>query len=284
MVLRSMGRILPLLPPSARASRALLLTLLLALAACAVAPPPAPPVPYPASARDRLVRLALAEWEEWGRLFVDHTGTEMAAPLEERREDDAEAFPAVLAYWNAVPGREETIARNIARFRGVETAGPATAAPWGDVPWSAAFISFLARAAGYDRGDIPSSDAHWRIADALIAREAEWPGRAAFGVAAVTEQAPVPGDLLCATRGEARGRYALPSQRAAEAGTPVPMHCDVVVGIRPGMVEVVGGNVGDAVRMALLPAEPDGRLAPRAAEGAAEMPAWFVLFENRAGR
>lgn len=258
---------------------AALLAILL-LSACAALPPPEPPVAYPATARDRLVRIALAEWEEWGRPFIDHTGPAEAAPLEERREDDRDSFPAMLAYWSAVPGREETIALNVARFRMAEANPP----PWTEVPWSAAFISFLARTAGYGLADIPSSDAHWRIVDAMMARERAWPGEAAFGVHAPDARAPVPGDLLCATRGEARGRYAVPEDRAAEAGRAVPMHCDVVVGVRPGAVEVVGGNLGDAVRMAVLPALPDGRLDQTQVEGAPEMPAWFVLFENRAGR
>jgi hypothetical protein len=232
------------------------------------------------TARDRLVRIALAEWEDWGRPFVDHTGPAVAAPLEERREDDAEAFPAMLAYWSAVPGREETIAQNVARFRAREAATP----PWTDVPWSAAFISFLARTAGYDRADIPSADAHWRIVDAMMARERDFPGLATFGVHAPTAQAPQPGDMLCAARGEARGRYATPEDRAAEAGRAVPMHCDVVVGIRPGAVEAIGGNLGDAVRMAVLPALPDGRLDETPIDDVPELPAWFVLFENRAGR
>jgi hypothetical protein len=261
------------------------LVLLALLSACATAPLPAePPVPYPTAARDRLVRIALAEWEEWGRLFIDHTGTEAAAPVEERREDDREAFPAVLAYWSSVPGREATITANLARLRSVAGSASGYAPLWTDVPWSAAFISFLARSAGYDRGDVPSADAHWRIVDALMQREATFPGRAAFGVASPADQAAVPGDILCATRSGERGRYAGPEDRLAEAGRAVPMHCDVVVGTRPGVIEVVGGNVGDAVRMALLPALPDGRVAERAPDGTPEMPAWFVLFPNRAGR
>ncbi len=266
-----MARPRPVFRPLARVALAALCT------GCVAAPPPEPPIAYPASARDRLVRIALAEWEDWGRPFIDHTGPAAAAPREERQEQDREAFPALVAYWSAVPGREETITANLARVRSAEPA-------WTDVPWSAAFLSFVLRTAGYSREDVPSSDAHWRIVDALIAREAAWPGRAAFGVAGPFERAPLPGDLLCATRGEARGRYALPEHRAAETGTPVPMHCDVVVGIRPGVVEVVGGNVGDAVRMALLPALPDGRLADRPVEGAPPPPAWFALFVNRAGR
>lgn len=263
--------------PTPRRAASLLFGLM--LAACAVAPPPPPPpIPYPAAARDRLVRIALAEWEDWGRPFVDHTGPAQAAPLEERREDDTETFPAMLAYWSAVPGREETIAENAERFR--TRSGPA----WGEVPWSAAFISFLARGAGIDRADLPSSDAHWRIVDALMARERAFPGEAAFGVHAPDERAPVPGDMLCATRSDARGRYVVPEDRMPEAGRPVPMHCDVVVGVRPRAVEAVGGNVGDAVRMVILPALPDGRLDLSPVEGAPEAPFLFVLFANRAGR
>jgi hypothetical protein len=259
------------------------LAMLALVAGCAATPPhaaaphAAPPPAYPASVRDRLVRIALAEWEDWGRPFIDHTGPAAAAPLADRHEQDTEAFPAVLAYWSAVPGREGTIADAVARFR-------AAAPAWAEVPWSAAFVSFVVRAAGYDRADIPSADAHWRIVDHLMAREAAWPEEAAFAAHAPHERAPMPGDILCAARGDSRGRYARPEDRAAEAGRPVPMHCDVVVGVRPGVVEVVGGNVGDSVRMALLPAEADGRLARAAAAGAPELPAWFVLFENRAGR
>ena len=230
--------------------------------------------------RDRLVRIALAEWEDWGRPFIDHTGPAISAPLDERREDDDETFPAMLAYWNAVPGREETIAENIARVRSRSVNPP----PWTEVPWSAAFISFLARTAGYDRADIPWADAHWRIVDVMLARERDFPEEAAFSAHAPDERPPVPGDMLCAGRGEARGRYAVPEDRAAEMGRAVPMHCDIVVGIRPGAVEVVGGNLGDAVRMAVLPALPDGRLDQAPVEGAPELPAWFVLFANRAGR
>ncbi len=264
--------------------RATAVVLLALVAGCAAVPEAEPPIRYPEAARDRLVRIALAEWEEWGRLFIDHTGAEMAAPIEERREDDREAFTAVLAYWSSVPGREGTIAANLTRFRSVEDTETAYAPFWADVPWSAAFVSFLARSAGYDRGDVPSADAHWRIVDAMMAREAAFPGRAAFGVASPADTAPVPGDMICATRGGERGRYPGPEDRAAEAGRAVPMHCDVVVGVRPGVVEAVGGNVGDAVRMAMLPALGDGRIAREGIEGGPEMPTWFVLFQNRAGR
>ncbi|MCS6853738.1 MAG: DUF2272 domain-containing protein [Elioraea sp.] len=257
-----------------------------ALAACAVPPPAAeePPILYPASARERLVRIALAEWEEWGRQFTDHTGTVAGAPaLPARTEEEEQAFPALIAYWSAVPGQGDVLARNRTRLRLLQSGMVPEAAPWTDRPWSAAFLSFLLRSAGYDATDAPSSEAHWVLVDHLIARHARFPGRAPFAPHPPNARAPQPGDLLCATRDAARGRYARPEHRAAEAGRPMPMHCDVVVGVREGVVEAIGGNLGDAVRLVLLPAGADGRLvaAPAAAP---PPPAWFVLFENRSGR
>jgi len=269
---------------SLRALRAIALAA--AVAACA-APPLAiedPPILYPSSARERLVRIALAEWEEWGRQFTDHTGTVAGAPAQvPRLEDEEQAFPALVAYWSTVPGREETVARNRARLRRLQAGGLPEAALWADVPWSAAFLSFLLRSAGYDAIDAPSAEAHWVLVDHLLARHARFPTLAAFVPHPPLGRAPRPGDLLCATRNTARGRYASPDDRAAEFGRPVPMHCDVVVAVREGVIEAVGGNLGDAVRLVLLPARADGRLGPAPAQ-APPLPAWFVLFENRSGR
>jgi hypothetical protein len=254
------------------------------LSGCAVVPIEEEPVPYPASARDRLVRIALAEWEEWGRQFTDHTGSVTGAPIAEgRSEEMVEAFPALVAYWSAVPGSDPTIARNRAGLRRA-VADPANAPLlWSEVPWSAAFLSFALRAAGYDAVDVPAAPAHWMVVDHLLARAVRWPDAAAFLPWPPDAYAPAAGDILCATRAEARGRYASPADRSAESGRAVPMHCDIVVGRREGVVEAVGGNLGDAVRMSLLPADPAGRLYESAPPEAPEMPAWFVVFENRAG-
>jgi hypothetical protein len=268
------------------ATRLLLAALALMLPACAVVPvEEEPPVPYPASVRDRLVRIALAEWEEWGRQFTGHTGTVAGAPAAAgRTEDMVEAFPALVAYWSFVPGSDATIARNRASLR-IVVSDPARApALWADLPWSAAFLSFALRAAGYDAVDVPAAPAHWIVVDHLLARAARWPETAAFLPRSPDAYAPAPGDILCATRAEARGRYAGPAGRSADMGGAVPMHCDIVVGAREGVVEAIGGNLGDTVRMSLLPADPTGRLYESAPPEAPEMPAWFVVFENRARR
>ncbi len=55
------------------------------------------------------------------------------------------------------------------------------------------------------------------------------------------------------------------------------MHCDLVVATGPGVVEVVGGNVGDSVALTRLPADERGRLLP----GERRM---IVVMHNRLGR
>jgi hypothetical protein len=184
------------------------------VAGCVAQPPPAvtPPIAYPASARDRLVRIALAEWEDWGRPFIDHTGPAAAAPLADRQEHDPEAFPAVLAYWSAVPGREETIAANLARFQAAEPV-------WTEVPWSAAFVSFVVRAAGYDRTDIPSADAHWRIVDSLMAREA------GLRSACTAPSIAPPFRAICSAPRAARRADATPGRRTAPWKRANPCRC-----------------------------------------------------------
>src|SRR5262249_47328917 len=95
-------------------------------------------------------------------------------------------------------------------------------------------------------------------------------------LAVVTEApeayAPMPGDLICHTRGAARGlRFAdLPAGR-------FPSHCDIVVAAAPGSLTVVGGNIDDAVPLKHVPVTAAGRLAgPDGVPVDARYP-WFVV-------
>ena len=40
------------------------------------------------------------------------------------------------------------------------------------------------------------------------------------------------------------------------------MHCDVVIRLRPGVVEAIGGNVDDMVVLRRLPVDRQGRVLP----------------------
>ena len=164
------------------------------------------------------------------------------------------------------------IARNRARYR------EESPELWREPPWSAAFISFVLRAAGVDAREFPPSAAHAFYLDALIADAERFPATAPFLPHEVAARAPEVGDLVCADRSPAP--LASWRARAAERGRFRPMHCDIVVRLGPGWVEAVGGNVRDAVTLSRFATDAAGRLAPRPPGE----PAWFAVLENRLGR
>ncbi len=260
------------------APRLALLLLLALLAACAAPPPP--PLSYPPAARERLIRLALAEWQEWGCVTTGLPGPPLApctpgAPP--RRESELSAFPAVLAYWRAVPPAqaEAAIPRNRALYARALAGEAAEGGLWAEPFWSAAFISWLMMAAGVDAPEFAPDASHARYLDHLDALAAAHPGRAPFLPRNPAAHPPAPGDLVCFDRSAAPlARWA---DRAAERGRFRPMHCDLVVATGPGVVEAVGGNVRDAVALARFPADAAGRLLPGTRP-------FLVVMENRLGR
>lgn len=251
---------------------------LLAAAGCATAPPPPvreAPVAYPPSIRDRILRIAEAEWAEWGRLTA---GPGLPRP-QPGAEGATDSFPRVLAYWRAVPEAEAAaaIARNRALWSG-RLAGVPGPGVWSDPAWSAAFVSYVMRTAGVDEREFHPSAAHAFYLDAILRDAAEFPAQAPFIPHDPAARAPEPGDLICADR----SRRPLVSwrDRLSETGQFRPMHCDLVIRTAPGLAEAVGGNIADAVTLTLYPADAAGHLLPR---GPRE-PAIFAVVENRLGR
>ncbi|MFZ6762967.1 DUF2272 domain-containing protein [Pseudoroseomonas sp. WGS1072] len=268
-----------------------LLAFLLALAGCATppaAPPREAPLSYPPSVRERILRIAEAEWRDWGGIVLE-AEAQAATPREEDHptpgaarpaESDPLNFPRVLAYWRAVDDAEAAgaVARNRARYATLLAAPGAPSSLWSEPAWSAAFISHVMRSAGLDRREFPPSAAHAFYIDALLADAMAFPGHAPFLPRDWAAYAPRPGDLVCADR----SARPLPDWRARlpETGRFRPMHCDIVLTAGPGEVAAVGGNVRDAVTLSRFPADAAGRLLARRGGG----PTWFAVFENRLGR
>jgi hypothetical protein len=212
-----------------------------------------------------MLRIAIAEWEEWGRQVSDR-------PPGPAQESDPAGFPRLQAYWQVVPEGRAIITRNRAYFR----AG--YAGQWQQDAWSAAFISFVMQKAGIDAREFKPSAAHGTSIDGMIADAREFPDQAPFIPHRVQDRVAAPGDLLCADR----SRWPLMHwrERAADQGRFRPMHCDIVIRNHHGRVEAIGGNIQDAVTMARFPTDRRGILLP-APPGA---PQWFAIFENRLGR
>lgn len=241
---------------------------------CAAVVPPVveAPLSYPPSAAERVIRLARAEWQEWGAPVQD-----AFAPAGREGAEGAPAnFPRMLAYWRAVPVDHGAIADNRRRYVAALAGTPA--ALWAEPHWSAAFISWVFRTAGVDAPEFPPSATHALYLDGLLATAARFPDRAPFVPHAPDGHAPRPGDLVCLDRSRAPLRHW--TERLAETGTIRPMHCDIVVEATPGAVSAIGGNVGDAVTLTRFPADAAGRLLP-APPGRAPI---VLIMESRLGR
>ncbi|MBU1358642.1 MAG: DUF2272 domain-containing protein [Gammaproteobacteria bacterium] len=138
-----------------------------------------------------------------------------------------------------------------------------------DTPWSAAFISWLAREAGLGPDEFVFSEAHADYAGAAMrARRDEragTPTRYAMRACDVARTPPRMGDLICQTRASSAGLDTFaaldPILSERRTGGPgLPMHCDVVVAVDATGFDTVGGNVLQSVTSRRLDFAPGTRL------------------------
>ncbi|WP_225784390.1 DUF2272 domain-containing protein [Xenophilus sp. Marseille-Q4582] len=138
-----------------------------------------------------------------------------------------------------------------------------------DTPWSAAFISWLAREAGLDAPRFAFSEAHADYAAAAwAAGQAEaqgLPSPYALRTCDLTRTTPRVGDLVCQARGRNAGlddHEALTEalQQRLATGRVLAMHCDVVTQVDAQGFDALGGNVLDTVMRRRLDFAPGTRL------------------------
>jgi hypothetical protein len=130
--------------------------------------------------------------------------------------------------------------------------------------WSAAFISFVVRAAGAgDKFRYGEAHCHY-IVQGMKDRESG-KEQAAYWTFAAEERAPQLGDLICAGREYASEYdYRIAKFQYAADGF-FPSHCDVVVSVDPGkgLLRVIGGNVSNSVSMSTYAIDQHGFLLGR---------------------
>ena len=238
-----------------------------------VRPMPCRTVPLP-QVRRRIVDAAVQEWAFFGfpvRDEVAFAAIESAMAAEQlaeqpsgsvspwdasslRRaffprlsdEDAARVAASVAGYWAVTPEAGAMVARQNASWRGPAGAGRAD-------PWSAAFVSWVMCEAGLGSpGRFQRAIAHHVYIDqAIRARQGSAP-EAAFVAHDAGEVPIVPGDLLCAAR---RPVYRTLAERRRQLGVGARTHCDVVVKVdgAGGRIHAIGGNVGRAVSLKVLP-------------------------------
>ncbi|HML11537.1 MAG TPA: DUF2272 domain-containing protein [Stellaceae bacterium] len=225
------------------------------VAGCTSAQPPAPSIPrdiqippyakkpYQPLSRAAAAQIALREWRAFGQKIILSPDQPENADSEERDEG---LWQRVGDYWfqgldygsadSAWTGKHD---QNGIEFpRGDD----------GDFAWSAAFIDYVMRMAGAG-GRFPYAPAHSDYIDAARTR-----GDLAITALPVAGYAPQLGDIICMWRANHPVRFEdLPAGH-------FPGHCDIVVAQRPGTLDVVGGNVDNAVALKHVPTDPAGHV------------------------
>lgn len=234
-------------------------------------------IPLPQGSSDtagRLVRQACHEHRLWHGPFIDTDGRLSHLPLTEAEnamlaDDGLRAWQRVASYWvgsntlgktPAHPG-STACATTQANAAGNPLEAALCRSFLLDVPWSAAFISWLMSQAGVL--DFPASAAH------LDYITASHRGQGPYRISDPYQTRIRPGDLLCHLRGTMRQLdHAGLLQALAEGRTTGwQSHCDLVVASNPGgnrTAYLIGGNVLNAVTMRLLPVNERGALLPSA--------------------
>jgi hypothetical protein len=130
-------------------------------------------------------------------------------------------------------------------------------------PWSAAFISYCFKKAGAGAG-FPYSAGHAGYCSAIVRHPARYPGLAFSDPQGTALDV---GDLILAARsgdGCARPPASHAAARTAlAAGEWFCSHADIVIAVRAGEVDVIGGNVSDSVTMTTYLTRDGGIHDPR---------------------
>lgn len=209
--------------------------------------PPFARVPYQAFSREAAVQIALREWRAFGSPVV-LPNTEL--PFDNERAEGL--WQRVGEYWwlglpmgyseQGLTGKHDNNGRV---FPAQED---------GNYAWSAAFIDYVMRMAGAGNRFL-YSPTHSDYINASAQRATG----VQPGLVTIAERpesyVPQRGDLICYSRGARPIRYDdLPTGR-------FPGHCDMVVTVNQGSLDVIGGNVDNSVSMKHIPVTADGRLA-----------------------
>ena len=112
--------------------------------------------PDPAST-ERLLALALQEWQLWGRGRWDAATNLTERRLDEPRGLEAEPYlhARVLLYWLGVKGGDFPVQRTRHEDGSLR-------------PWSAVFISWLMRGAGFGERQFEAAELHWQYIRAAL--------------------------------------------------------------------------------------------------------------------
>ena len=180
-------------------------------------------LPPAASSTATIVQTATAQWDFFGQQTYNQNGHLLHAGHKEGEEG---FYQRIGEYWlvgtntHGIDGRDH------------------------DVPWSAAFISWVMKTSGAG-ANFRYSTQHsvyisQSIRDFLNQRNVGFWGRR------LNEYKPRVGDLVCWSRQDG-------IDYVQQNGGNYAGHCDIVVAVEPDRIFIIGGNVGDSVTRRPLP-------------------------------
>jgi len=252
--------------------------------------------------RSRMIDLAAAEWAYFGLPILDMAVEPAAivprvpqpsgvveiispqknasigdrvlrqAPRLGLMEDDEAVAGTIAGYWASTGSEEAMRVQSIVNY-GWHEAG------WA-MPWSAAFISWLACEAGLSTEQFRRSGGHIDYVRAAVrARDGQDPNHA-FVAYDLTEAIPEAGDLLCTSRG-ASSFASIADVRAGNSPSNA-LHCDLVVKTDPERNRLfgIGGNVNHAVTLSVVATDAKGR--PLTDQDIIGAHRWFAVLKPRA--
>ena len=223
--------------------------------------PPFANTPYEPFSRSAAVAIASDEWRLWGSRVGEQSGyVQTETKMGERQPG---LWQRVGEYWWEGMNASEPDAAYTGKHDAHGHVFPIPAN--GQYAWSAAFVSYVMRIAGAGSA-FPYAPDHSTYIN-YAARAAQGKITHPLMVAEnPINYAPRLGDLACFGRSSARNLSfaALPTARS------FPSHCGIVTGGGSGDIDIISGNVDDAVVLEHLHADAQGRISGNPEN-------WFVV-------
>lgn len=194
------------------------------------------------SIKAKAVRKANAEWKQWGEQEINSNNQTVKSGA---KEDQSGFSEKVNQYWKEGTGLN---------YSGKDR----------DVAWSSAFISYLWKKAGAGNKFVYSASHSDYIRDSINNRKSGDFRKSFLGLK-TPEYPPKVGDLVCYSREDNPNLY--------DATGGYKSHCDIVVKKGNGFIEVIGGNVGQAVTKKTLLVDKKGFLIDKNYD-------WFAVLKS----
>jgi hypothetical protein len=189
----------------------------------------------------RAVSIAKKEWKGWGEPTIDINGNQISNG---GFEADDGYSQRVGKYWREGTGL---------KYDGDDR----------EVAWSSAFISYLMKNSGAGNKFVYNASHSKYITDSIANRK-NGNTKAPFVGYRPSEIAPKVGDLVC---------YARQSGIDYDTTGSYKSHCDIVVSTKGNQIEVIGGNVNQAVTKKILKTNSKGILLDSSKN-------WFTVIKN----